>query len=126
MEKDITVTSPLLPDLEEFHELLKDIWERRWITNNGEYHQQLEQALAEYLKVAVCESLHQWYIAASDSPAGTSHNRRGHHYPIQFCGNHTQHLVERLQTSLCGLLLVRLLILGAKFVPHWKRQVIVC
>ena len=47
----ITVTSPLLPDLDEFHELLKDIWEKRWITNNGEYHQRLEQALAEYLKV---------------------------------------------------------------------------
>ena len=49
--RTITVTSPLLPDLEEFHELLKDIWEKRWITNNGEYHQRLEQALAEYLKV---------------------------------------------------------------------------
>ena len=49
--KTITVTSPLLPDLEEFHELLKDIWEKRCITNNGEYHQRLEQALAEYLKV---------------------------------------------------------------------------
>ena len=47
----ITVTSPLMPDLEEFHELLKDIWDRRWITNNGHYHQLLEKALAEYLKV---------------------------------------------------------------------------
>ena len=47
----ITVTSPLMPDLEEFHELLKDIWDRRWITNNGHYHQLLENALAEYLKV---------------------------------------------------------------------------
>lgn len=47
----ITVTSPLMPDLEEFNELLKDIWDRRWITNNGLYHQQLEKALAEYLKV---------------------------------------------------------------------------
>lgn len=47
----ITVTSPLMPDLEEFNELLKDIWERRWITNNGHYHQLLEKALAEYLKV---------------------------------------------------------------------------
>lgn len=51
MQKQITVTSPLLPDLGEFHELLKDIWERKWITNNGYYHQQLEKALAEYLKV---------------------------------------------------------------------------
>jgi dTDP-4-amino-4,6-dideoxygalactose transaminase len=52
MSKDsIKVTSPLLPDLNEFTELLKDIWNRKWITNNGQYHQQLEQALAEYLKV---------------------------------------------------------------------------
>ena len=50
-KKIITVTSPLLPDLDEFNELLKDIWDRRWITNNGSYHQMLEKALAEYLKV---------------------------------------------------------------------------
>ena len=47
----ITVTSPLLPDLDEFHELLKEIWSSKWITNNGSFHQQLERALAEYLKV---------------------------------------------------------------------------
>ena len=47
----ITVTSPLLPNLEEYNELLKDIWDRKWITNNGEYHKRLEAALCEYLKV---------------------------------------------------------------------------
>ena len=51
MEKIITVTSPLLPDLGEFNELLKDIWDSKWITNNGSYHKKLEAALAEYLKV---------------------------------------------------------------------------
>ena len=52
MDKNIiTVTSPLLPNLDEFNELLKDIWSRKWITNNGYYHKQLESALAEYLKV---------------------------------------------------------------------------
>lgn len=51
MNQYITVTTPLLPDLNEFHGLLKDIWDRKWITNNGHYHQMLEQALAEYLKV---------------------------------------------------------------------------
>jgi dTDP-4-amino-4,6-dideoxygalactose transaminase len=50
-KKLITVTSPLLPDLEEFVCSLKDIWDKRWITNNGEYHQRLEKALSEYLKV---------------------------------------------------------------------------
>jgi len=47
----ITVTSPLLPDLGEFNELLREIWERKWITNNGSFHKQLEAALAECLKV---------------------------------------------------------------------------
>ena len=47
----ITVTSPLLPNLDEFHEMLKEIWESKWITNNGSFHKQLEKALAEYLKV---------------------------------------------------------------------------
>lgn len=47
----ITVTSPLLPDLDEFHQLLKEIWDSKWITNNGSFHQRLEKALAEYLKV---------------------------------------------------------------------------
>ena len=52
MNKDIiTVTSPLLPNLEEFNELLKQIWESKWITNMGQFHKQLEQALAEYLHV---------------------------------------------------------------------------
>ncbi len=50
-EKLITVTSPLLPNLDELNELLKDIWSRKWLTNNGHYHQELEKALCEYLKV---------------------------------------------------------------------------
>lgn len=49
--KQITVTSPLLPNLDEFNELLKQIWDSKWITNNGSFHKQLETALAEYLKV---------------------------------------------------------------------------
>lgn len=49
--EQITVTSPLLPDLGEFTDMLKVIWEKKWITNNGEYHRYLEDALAEYLKV---------------------------------------------------------------------------
>ncbi|MBR4513114.1 MAG: DegT/DnrJ/EryC1/StrS family aminotransferase [Bacteroidales bacterium] len=51
MEDRITVTSPLLPDLEAFRELLKEIWGSRWITNNGQFHKRLEEALCEYLKV---------------------------------------------------------------------------
>lgn len=49
--KEIIVTSPLLPSLDDFLPYLQDIWNRKWLTNNGYYHQQLEDALCEYLKV---------------------------------------------------------------------------
>jgi nucleotide sugar transaminase len=51
MERQITVTSPLLPSLEELDIYLRDIWHRKSITNNGYYHQELEDALCEYLGV---------------------------------------------------------------------------
>ena len=49
--KQITVTTPLLPDLEEFQGMLRQIWDSKWVTNNGSFHRELEHALAEYLKV---------------------------------------------------------------------------
>lgn len=50
-DQKITVTSPLLPDLDEFNEMLKEIWASKWVTNMGQFHKQLEKALCEYLKV---------------------------------------------------------------------------
>lgn len=47
----ITVTSPLLPDLNDFNKSLQQIWDSRWITNMGSFHCQLENKLTEYLKV---------------------------------------------------------------------------
>lgn len=52
MNKDtIVVTSPLLPDLDDFTAMLREIWDNKWITNNGGFHKRLEAALCEYLKV---------------------------------------------------------------------------
>ena len=53
MEKNnrLTVTSPFLPPLEEFLPYMEEIWSSKWLTNNGSFHQQLEHALCEYLKV---------------------------------------------------------------------------
>ena len=50
-DKTITVTSPLLPNLQDFENCLEDIFNRKWLTNNGHYHQNLEKALSEYLGV---------------------------------------------------------------------------
>ncbi len=49
--KQIYVTQPYLPPLEEFIPLLKEIWESRILTNGGPFHQQLERELCSYLGV---------------------------------------------------------------------------
>ncbi|HPM06784.1 MAG TPA: DegT/DnrJ/EryC1/StrS family aminotransferase [Treponemataceae bacterium] len=51
-ENKIFVTSPLLPELHDFIPLLETIWESKWLTNHGFYHQKLERALEKHLSVA--------------------------------------------------------------------------
>ena len=48
---DIYVTKPSLPSLDDLYPLLKKIWNRKILTNNGPYHKELENALCEYLDV---------------------------------------------------------------------------
>lgn len=51
MSNKITVTQPYLPPLEEFIPYLQQIWDNKWLTNNGNMHKELERQLKEYLKV---------------------------------------------------------------------------
>lgn len=51
MSKNIPVTKPFLPELNEFIPYLEKIWENKWLTNNGPFHQELESNLCEYLGV---------------------------------------------------------------------------
>lgn len=50
-DKIITVTQPALPPLDEFIPYLEKIWDNKWLTNNGPFHQQFEKELADYLGV---------------------------------------------------------------------------
>lgn len=49
--KEIFVTRPDLPKLNDFVNLLEDIWESKWLTNNAKYHKKFEKELADYLGV---------------------------------------------------------------------------
>ncbi|MCM2342359.1 DegT/DnrJ/EryC1/StrS family aminotransferase [Rhodoferax sp.] len=51
MTRPIYVTQPYLPPLEDFIPYLQQIWDRKILTNGGPFHQQLEQALCDYLGV---------------------------------------------------------------------------
>lgn len=47
----IRVTQPHMPPLEDFIPYLERIWDSKFLTNGGQFHQELEQALCAYLGV---------------------------------------------------------------------------
>jgi len=48
----IYVTKPFLPPYAEFEPMLREIWDRKVLTNGGPYHHEFEARLAEHLGVA--------------------------------------------------------------------------
>ncbi len=52
MQEEILVTRSSMPPYEEYIKAIKPLWDTHWITNMGEYHQQLECELKQYLEVS--------------------------------------------------------------------------
>ena len=50
-QEKVFVTSPLLPDLKQFTPYLEEIWNNKWLTNQGPFHEKLEKELSDYLGV---------------------------------------------------------------------------
>ncbi len=51
MEEKVLVTRSSMPPFQEYIEMIKPLWESRWLTNMGQYHRQLEDELKKYLSV---------------------------------------------------------------------------
>lgn len=51
MEQKIFVTRTSMPPYEEFIEKIRPLWDTHWLTNMGQYHQELENRLKDYLGV---------------------------------------------------------------------------
>ena len=48
-EEKILVTRSALPPFEEYAEMIKPLWQSRWLTNMGDYHKEQEKQLTKYL-----------------------------------------------------------------------------
>lgn len=51
MKERILVTQSSMPSYEEYCKEIKNIWDTKWLTNNGEKHSLLEKKLEEYLNI---------------------------------------------------------------------------
>ena len=63
MSEKILVTQAALPEIEEYIEEIKSIWETHWLTNMGEKHQLLQNQLQEFLQVENIELLVNGHMA---------------------------------------------------------------
>jgi dTDP-4-amino-4,6-dideoxygalactose transaminase len=51
LAEPVYVTRPTMPDFDRFSGDLKILWETRWLTNQGQYHEELEYRLQTHLGV---------------------------------------------------------------------------
>lgn len=49
-DEPVMVTRPLFPSRERYERQLKDVWESKWLSNNGPKHKELESNLKKYIK----------------------------------------------------------------------------
>lgn len=59
----ILVTRSSMPQLDEYVEEIKDLWESHWLTNMGEKHHRLQEGLAAYLGVENIELMTNGHMA---------------------------------------------------------------
>lgn len=63
MNKRILVTQSSMPQIEEYIEEIKSIWDSRWLTNMGPKHKQLQSELKEYLDLCEIDLLTNGHMA---------------------------------------------------------------
>lgn len=63
MEKQIFVTQPSMPSLDEYIDEIKDIWKSHWLTNMGIKHQTFQRDLEQYLGVPNIELVTNGHMA---------------------------------------------------------------
>lgn len=61
--KQILVTRSSMPDMEEYIEEIKDLWDTHWLTNMGDKHKKLQKELREYLSVDNIDLLTNGHMA---------------------------------------------------------------
>ena len=62
----INVTRPSMPSFEEYCEEIKELWESRWLTNNGAKHQLFETQIKDYLHTPIVTLFTNGHLALED------------------------------------------------------------
>ncbi len=94
----INVTRSSMPEFEEYCEEIKDLWESRWLTNNGVKHQAFEQDLKAYLGVPNIKLYANGHLALENILTAFNFQRGSEVITTPFTFASTTHAIVR-----CGL-----------------------
>lgn len=95
MKEKINVTKSSMPEIEEYIEEIKSIWDTHWLTNMGEKHQKLQKELSVYLDVDYIDLLTNGHMALELSLQALNLPRGGEVITTPFTFASTTHAITR-------------------------------
>jgi dTDP-4-amino-4,6-dideoxygalactose transaminase len=100
---NISVTRSSMPDLDEYTDEIKDIWETHWLTNMGSKHKRLQAELLDYLGVDQIELFTNGHMSLELSLQAM--NLRGEVITTPFTFASTTHAIVRngLEPVFCDI-----------------------
>ena len=101
-EKPIYVTRPFLPPLEEFCRGLKEIWENRWLTNDGPILQRFTQELCNFFESDNVCLFNNGTLALQIALQGMGISGEVITTPYHLCGDDPRPVLEQDQTGFRG------------------------
>lgn len=93
--KKIMVTQSSMPDLDEFVDEIKDIWESKWLTNMGVKHKTLQAGLEKFLGVEHIDLFTNGHMAIELSLQALNLPRGGEVITTPFTFASTTHAIVR-------------------------------
>lgn len=105
MEKEILVTRSSMPELEEYIDEIRDIWDTHWLTNMGPKHKALQNELREYLNVNQLDLFTNGHMAIELSLQAMHFPYRSEVITVPFTFASTTHAIVRngLEPVFCDI-----------------------
>jgi dTDP-4-amino-4,6-dideoxygalactose transaminase len=104
-KENIYVTRATMPPYEEYIDMIKPLWESRWITNMGGYHSELESKLKGFLEVGNLSLLVNGHMALEMAIQAMGFPKGGEVITTPFTFISTTHAIVRnsLQPVFCDI-----------------------
>ena len=100
MDENILVTRSYMPNMDEYIEEIRPIWDSHWLTNMGVKHKALQAELQKYMGVPNVELLTNGHMALELSLQAMNLQGEGHHHAVYLCVHNPRHRAQWTGTGI--------------------------